>query len=275
MPETRLPIITLTTDFGTEDHYVAAMKASILSISTQLSIVDVTHDVSPHDIREAGWVLRNAFQAFPRHTVHVAVADPGVGTDRRAILAVTENHYFLGPDNGIFSFVFEAEPPLHVYEITAAHYRRPEVSATFHARDIFAPAAAHLARGAEPSNFGEPVENPVRLDLPRPKVTQEGTVRAAVAHVDRFGNVILNLTRSAIGALMEKIGARAFTAKAGATTIAKMAATYGEGPSDAPFLLFNSSDFLEIAANRSRACDIVGLKTGDTIELTLVQQAAQ
>ncbi len=268
MPEPRHPIITLTTDFGTADHYVSSVKAAILTVSSRPAVVDITHEIPPHDVMEAGWILRNAFGAFPRRTVHVAVCDPGVGTSRRAILAVTENHYFIGPDNGIFSFVFDVEPPAQVIEITATHYLAPTVGATFHARDVFAPAAAHLAGGIAAENFGAPIEDYVRLDLPKAKVTREGGVKATVAHVDRFGNVILNLTRQALEAVRERVEATGFTATAGPTKVAHLFTTYGDAPPGTPFLLYNSSDLLEIAANQARACDLVGLRAGDVVDIT-------
>ena len=275
MPEARFPIITLTTDFGLTDHYVSAVKAAILAVSTQIAIVDITHDVPAHDVRSAAWILRSAFASFPRSTVHLAVADPGVGTARRPIVAVTENYYFVGPDNGIFSFVFEVEPPIKAMEITAAHYVSATISPTFHARDVFAPAAAHLARGANASHFGEIVDGLTRLDLPRPKVAPDGSIKAVVTHIDRFGNVILNVTRQAMEALLERTRSSGFTARAGAARITQTFRTYGEATGPEPFLLFNSVDYLEIAANRARASDLLGLKVGGVVDLALTQRAAQ
>jgi S-adenosylmethionine hydrolase len=275
MPEPRLPIITLTTDFGGADHYVGALKAAILSVSTQIAIVDISHEIPAHDVLEAGWVLLNAFSAFPSRTVHVAVADPGVGTSRRPIVAVAQDHLFVGPDNGIFSFIWEVEPPWQVYHITATHYMRSPVSDTFHARDIFGPVAAHLARGADASNVGDPIEDYMRLDLPRPRVMQEGVVKAFVAHVDRFGNVVLNVTQSSMEALLEKTQAAGFVAASGSTRITQRLRAYGEAPAGTPFLLYNSSGFLEIAANQSRASELLKVRRGDVIDVILVQQAAQ
>ena len=275
MPETRLPIITLTTDFGAADHYVGAVKAAILSVSTSISIVDITHEIPQHDITEAGWILRNAFSMFPSRTVHVAVADPGVGTARRPIVVSAQNHIFVGPDNGIFSFLYDSDPPARVHAITATHYMRSQVSDTFHARDIFGPMAAHLARGADAENVGELIEDFVRLDLPRPIVTPEGLVRATVAHVDRFGNVILNVTQAAISALMARTGASAIVAMVNGVRVTHLCKTYGEGSGSAPFVLFNSSDFLEIACNQARAVDLLKVRRGDPVDLTMVQQASQ
>ena len=275
MAETRLPIITLTTDFGAADHYVGAVKAAILSVSTSIAIVDITHEVSQHDIMEAGWILSNAFAVFPPRTIHVAVADPGVGTARRPIVVSARNHIFVGPDNGIFSFLYDSDPPAKVHAITATHYMRPQVSDTFHARDIFGPVAAHLARGADAANVGELIEDFVQLDLPRPTVTPEALVRAAVAHVDRFGNVILNVTRAAVEALMTRTGASAVVVMLNGVRVTHLCRTYGEGPEQTPFLLFNSSDLLEIACNQARAVDLLRVRRGDPVDLTLVQQASQ
>ncbi len=271
MPEPRPPIITLTTDYGTSDHYVGAMKGAILSISPHVAIVDITHEVPAHDVREAGWALRNAFPTFPRGTIHIAVADPGVGTARRPIVAATEGYYFVGPDNGVFSFAFEVEAPTQVITITAPHYLRSTVSATFHGRDVFAPVAAHLARGIDISNFGEPVTDYVSLDLPKPKVAPDGSVRAAVAHVDRFGNVVLNVPRSALEELKERLGASGFAAVAGAAQVTASFGTYGQAPAGSPFLLYNSSDMVEIAANQARAGDLLKLRAGDPVVLTPVK----
>ena len=265
----RVPIITLTTDLGTRDHYVGAMKAVMLGVSTELAIVDITHEIPPHDLMEAGWVLRNAFATFPPRSVHVAVVDPGVGTTRRPIVAVAGEHLFVGPDNGVFSFVFDVCPPRQVIEISTTHYLQSEISATFHGRDIFAPAAAHLAKGADPSHFGDTIDDFSRLELPRPKVTPGGSVRVAVAHVDRFGNVILNVTHAALAALMERVQATGVTASIGDRRIQRLVKTYGDASPGEPVLLYNSGGFLEIAVNQGRAADLLKLRAGDAADLTL------
>ncbi len=267
MPERARPIITLTTDFGTTDHYVGAVKGAILSVSTDPVIVDITHDVPPHDVMAAAWVLARAIPAFPRRTIHVAVTDPTVGTARVPILIVTDDHHLIGPDNGIFSFVLEASPPSLIVALTAPHYLREPVSATFHARDIFGPVAAHLTRGVDPANFGDPIETCVRLELPRPAVTPQRTVRASVIHVDRFGNLILNVTRQGLEALMGTDRARAIAVVAGGARVETMVTTYAEAAGGAPALLYNSSGFLEIAANRARASEALGLAAGAVVEV--------
>lgn len=267
MPERPRPIITLTTDFGTTDHYVGALKGAILSIATDPILVDITHDIPPHDVMAAAWVLARAVPVFPRRTIHVAVTDPTVGTARKPILIVTDEHYLIGPDNGLFSFVLEASPPSLVIALTTPHYMRQPVSATFHGRDIFGPVAAYLTRGVDPLSFGEQLETCVRLDLPRPAVTPQRTVRASVIHVDRFGNLILNVTRSGLEALLGMDRARSLAVVAGSARIETMVQTYADAPGGVPAILYNSSGFLEIAASRTRASEALGLGAGDVVEV--------
>ena len=178
-------IITLTTDFGLRDPYVAEMKAVILGITRDVHIVDITHDVRPHDIAEGALALEAAAPHFPQGTVHVAVVDPGVGTPRRGLALVWRGAVFVGPDNGLFTPFLGADG-WEAFELAAGEFRRPVVSQTFHGRDIFAPAAAHVARGLDLRHLGPTVGDPVRL--PWPEVREvEGRVAGAVIHVDRFG----------------------------------------------------------------------------------------
>jgi len=268
MAETRLPIITLTTDFGHRDHYVSSVKAAILAISTRIVIVDVTHDIPAFDVQAAAWAVRVAFPDFPRRTVHVAIVDPGVGTPRRPILVETENHFFIGPDNGIFTYVYEAEPPVRVYTLTSSHYVRSSISATFHGRDLFGPAAAHLARGADPAHFGEEIEDPVRLDHARPESLPDGSVRASVVHIDRFGALVLNVTRQSLASLRGGIAPDSLRVVAAGRRIDRLCRTYGEAAPGEDFLLFNSSDLLEVSQNQGRASDGLGLRVGDSVEIS-------
>ncbi len=270
MPELRLPILTLTTDFGLADHHAAQMKGAILQVSTQIAIVDITHEIPPRDIVAAAFTIRNAAMAFPIRTVHVVVVDPGVGTSRRPIAVSALEHYFIGPDNGVFSLLYEADPASKVYHIMASHYLREDASPTFHGRDIFAPAAAHLSKGIEIENFGDLVEDPVKMDMPRPKVTAEGRVRAAVLHVDRFGNLITNVTRGALDGLLKKTGKSGLRGAGAAASVTETKTTYGEGAPGSTFFLFNSSNHLEIASRDSSAAGALGLKAGDVVEMDLV-----
>src|SRR5262245_38336035 len=155
-PAIKRPIITLTTDFGTQDYYVGAMKGAMLEVNPNVLIVDISHDVPNHDLLGGAFVLRACYYDFPLHTIHVAVVDPGVGTKRRPIMVKTENYYFIGPDNGIFSFIYECERVVGVWHLDAAHYFRPEISGTFHGRDIFAPVAGYLSKLMSAEDFGTP-----------------------------------------------------------------------------------------------------------------------
>jgi S-adenosylmethionine hydrolase len=187
-------VITLTTDFGDEDGYVGTMKGVILSIAPDVRLVDLSHHIPPQDIRRAAFVVAEAAPYFPPGTIHVAVVDPGVGSGRRALIVETERALFVGPDNGLFSFILDNHPEACCYAIEEPAYRLPQVSYTFHGRDIFAPAAAHLARGVPPAAFGPPVTDPVRLPPPRLDLEEERIV-GEILHADRFGNLVTSIGR--------------------------------------------------------------------------------
>jgi len=267
--EPRIPILTLTTDFGTADHYVAQMKGAILEVTRQINIVDITHEIPAHDIVSAAFTIRAAAAAFPIRSVHVVVVDPGVGTTRRPIVVAALEHYFIGPDNGIFSLIYESDPSYRIYHITAGHYIKEGASPTFHGRDVFAPAAAHLSKGIGVENFGDPVDDPVKVELPRPKVSQDGRVHATVIHVDRFGNVITNVTKGSLEALLKKTGKTGLRGAGGAAAAVGLRLTYEQGEAGTPFFLFNSANHLEVAARQGRASEMLGLKPGDTVEMEL------
>src|SRR5262249_24004914 len=188
-------MITLLTDFGLSDYFVPAVKGVILTISPETKIIDITHDVAAQDVQSAAFLLGACYHNFPTGTVHVAVVDPGVGSSRRAIVVVTGDYFFVGPDNGIFSFVYVRETDVRVYRImNDQHFRHP-VSPTFHGRDVFGPVAAHLARGVKPEEIGEEIEDYVRAELPRPRfVEPQGVIEGRVIHIDRFGNCVTNFT---------------------------------------------------------------------------------
>ena len=187
------PIITLTTDYGTSDHFAAVMKGVILSINPEVNIVDITHSVLAHDILDGALAIGQAYRYFPPKTIHVVVVDPGVGTERRPILVAGDQHYFVAPDNGVLSSVYEQSESLHVWNIISEHYFRQPVSKTFHGRDIFAPVAAWLTKSWQTSSFGEPITDFVRFAIPKVKVNGN-QVQGAVLRVDHFGNLITNVT---------------------------------------------------------------------------------
>jgi len=188
------PIITLITDFGYRDPFVGIMKGIILGINPSVHIVDITHDISPQNVLEASLAVGMSFESFPNGTIHVAVVDPGVGSVRRPILIATGAHYFVGPDNGIFSRVYPLLETKTVIHITAEHYFMPQRSSTFHGRDVFAPAAAWLSRGISISNFGSPVTDYVTMKIPVPTMSSKSTLEGEVISIDRFGNAMTNIT---------------------------------------------------------------------------------
>jgi S-adenosyl-L-methionine hydrolase (adenosine-forming) len=265
----RMPIITLLTDYGTKDHFVASMKAVILSISPQVQIVDISHDVPAHDILEAGFVLRSCFSYFPTRTIHVVVVDPTVGSPRKAIVVATDNHYFVAPDNGVLSLIYDAEPVTTVVEIAAEHLMLPEISKTFHGRDIFAPAAAWLARGTDMLNFGDTITEYTKLTLPKAKLTTEGKLKGSVLHVDRFGNLITNISRQDLDAAREKIPGNTFKVTIGKQEIDGLKNYFAEGQKGEIVALFGSTNLLEIAQNQGSASRTLGVGRGAEASISL------
>lgn len=241
-------IITLTTDFGTRDAYVAEMKGVILEIAgaagRPVQLVDVTHDVAPHDVTEAALALDAAAPHFPPGSVHLAVVDPGVGTDRRGLVVRTERALFVGPDNGLFTPFLDSG--WHAWELRAPEYRRAAVSRTFHGRDVFAPAAAYLASGITADRFGPPVPDPVRLAWPTVRAVADA-VAGAVLHVDRFGNLITSIRAETLDALGETVRIRF-----GGRRL-PLVGTYGDLPPGQAGALVGSSGRLEIAVREGSA----------------------
>ena len=221
------------------------MKAAILSITRDVHVVDITHEIGPQDVLEGALALEAAAPRFPAATIHVAVVDPGVGTARRGLAVAARDQLFVGPDNGLFTPFF-ADRDWLAYELTAAEFRGALVSPTFHGRDIFAPAAAHLARGLEPARLGPSVTDPVRLSWPEARVGA-GRVGGAVVHIDRFGNLVTSIHAEALAPLGSKVAVRV----AGRTV--PLVRTYGELRRGTPGALVGSSNRLEIAVNAGSA----------------------
>jgi S-adenosylmethionine hydrolase len=255
-----VPVITLTTDFGLRDAYVAEMKGVILDILGEsghlVQLVDITHDVQAHDITEGALALEAAALFFPRSTLHLAVVDPGVGTRRRALVLRAAGHVFVGPDNGIFTPFLGGD--WAAFELRAAEYRRPVVSQTFHGRDVFAPAAAHLIRGVVPEKFGPPIVDPVRLAWPEARVSA-GSIAGAVIHVDRFGNLITSIRLELLGSLDSDVMAW-ISGKA-----LPVVGTYGELPRGAPGALLGSGNRLEIAVREGSAAGLFRARRGTRV----------
>ena len=185
------PIITLTTDYGTSDHLVGVLKGVILKINPDVHIVDITHGVTPFDVLDGALAISSAYAYFPPRTIHVVVVDPGVGTERRPLLVSGQNQYFIAPDNGVLSAVYDMEQNVTVRHLTAEHYFQQPVSKTFHGRDVFAPVAGWLSKNWQPASMGEEITDYKRFSLPRPKEAG-GLLKGVVLKVDSFGNLITN-----------------------------------------------------------------------------------
>jgi S-adenosylmethionine hydrolase len=252
-------VIALLTDFGTLDYFVGAMKGAILTINEDAKIVDLTHEIPPQDIRAANFALRACYADFPKKTIFVAVVDPGVGSQRKAILVKTENYYFIAPDNGLLSFVFQEEKDFVVYELTNEKFFAAKISRTFHGRDIFAPVAAHLSNGFQPEEFGAKIEDYIRLKAASPRVVSDREIEAEIIHADRFGNLITNLKLSD---LPEK-----FTLEINGKAISKLQNFFSEAEKGELFMIMGSAGFLEIAAFRYSAANLLKAETGQKITL--------
>jgi S-adenosyl-L-methionine hydrolase (adenosine-forming) len=258
------PLIALLTDFGTHDHYAGTMKGVILGICPEAALVDITHDIPPHDVVAGALELAAAYRYFPVGTIFVAVVDPGVGSARRGFAADTGDYRFVAPDNGVLTQVLRETPAKKMVELTERRYARPTVSRTFEGRDRFAPAAAWLAKGIQLSALGRPIAEVHRLDLPVPE-EEAGTVRGVVVRVDRFGNLVTNIDRR----MVERLGqGGAITIDAAGHRIERLVATYAELPADGVGALFGSTDHLELAAPSSSAADRLGLARGAVVTVT-------
>lgn len=264
------PFITLTTDFGTRDHFVGSMKGVILSISPRATIVDIAHDLPPHDVEAAAFQIGCAYRDFPRRSIHVVVVDPGVGGPRRPILAVTDWGLFLAPDNGVLTRVYGESGPaesVRVIHLTTAHYFKVSPGQTFHGRDIFAPVAAWLTRGVEPMKFGDMMQDPVRLDLPEPTVEKKRLI-GRVAYIDRFGNLITNVTAVHLQALAACRPVR-WQVRVKQAVIEGLSEYYAERPGGEPQAVINSSGHLEIACYQASAQTRLAAFRGDAVTVTL------
>ena len=260
-------IITLLTDFGTEDTYVGVMKGVITSICPSAQVIDLTHQVPPQDIATGAFLLDVSVDYFPEGTIHVAVVDPGVGTARKPVALRTAKAFFVGPDNGIFTLVLQRQKLLQAICLDNPRYHLSTVSSTFHGRDIFAPVAAHIACGVSVEELGTPIHRLQRLPLPRIQGDWEG-IRTTIVHIDRFGNAISNLSRAEYEAwrIRWDVKEPAVQVAASNTTL-PIVSTYGDVPRGKPLALFGSSERLEIAVNGGSAARELALRRGDTIKV--------
>jgi len=259
------PVVALLTDFGTANHYAGTMKGVVLGICPDVTLVDIAHDLPPHDVMAGALELAAAYRYFPAGTIFLVVVDPGVGSARRALAVEAGGYRFVGPDNGVLSAVLKETPPRKIVELTERKYARPTISKTFEGRDRFAPAAAWLAKGVALASLGRPVADLVRLDLPDPQVDDAG-VSGLVISIDRFGNAITNIDRRTF----EQGAPGRARVVVGAHEIARIVATYAEAPAGEPCALFGSTDRLEVAVPGGSAAERLGLGRGTAVRIARV-----
>jgi S-adenosylmethionine hydrolase len=252
------PVIAFLSDFGTRDHYAGTMKAVVLGICPDVTLVDITHEVPAHDVLTASLELAASYRYFPQHTIFVVVVDPGVGSSRRGIAADTGEYRFVAPDNGVLTSVLRESPPRRVVELTERRYARPTVSRTFEGRDRFAPAAAWLAKGIDLAVLGRPAGDYQQIEIPLPRVDTD-RIAGQVLRVDRFGNLVTNIDRK----LFDKFSQGAsIEISAAEHAVDRLVATYADAGANELCALFGSTDHLEIAVNAANASERLGLARG-------------
>lgn len=255
-------IITLATDFATHDWFVGTMKGVILGIAPHATIVDITHEIPPGDIRAGAFALAASHRFFPKGTVHVAVVDPGVGSERRALAVQTANYFFVGPDNGVLSLALAREKIKSIHQLTNDEFFLKPVSRTFHGRDVFAPVAAHLSLGVPIQKLGPRLEDFVKLDWPRLRF-RDGKIEGEIVRVDRFGNLITNIDAENLRVFGDK-PCEVFAKR---KRLCPIAPFYGAVRVGRPLAVLGSTGFLEIAINGASAADKFRLRVGDAISL--------
>lgn len=255
-------VIALLTDFGTADYFAASMKGRILSVNPNATIVDITHEIPPQDIESAAFTLAACYRDFPSGTIFIAVVDPGVGSSRRSVLMEAEQRFFFAPDNGLLSLIASRGEmdACRFFEISNTEYFGPNISRTFHGRDIFAPAAGHLSLGVEPEKFGGKIYDAVRLEQRKPERISDRQILGEVIHIDRFGNLVTNLTEEM---LPEK-----YSIEIAGTTIGENREFYSEGRKGFLFTIIGSAGYLEISAFEDSAARLLAIGVGEKARLT-------
>ncbi len=254
-------VIALLTDFGLKDPYVGVMKGVILSVNPDARIIDLSHDLPSQGVLEAYFLLSNTYRYFPKGTIFLAVVDPGVGTDRAILAVETEKYVFLAPDNGLLGFLEKDGAVRRIIRVTNRKYFLEPLSNTFHGRDIFAPAAAHLSAGVELEQLGEETNRMERIEAPSPKTTREGVIVGEVATIDRFGNLVTNIPGSRLGPDDR------FEVRVGRLVVRHFARAYAEGKKGKAFAIVGSTGNLEIAVNKGSAQKLTGAKAGDAVKV--------
>jgi len=254
-------VIALLTDFGLKDHYVGVMKGVILRINPEARLVDISHDIPSHGVLDAYFLLSNTYRYFPDGTIFVTVVDPGVGTDREILALQTDRYTFLAPDNGVLGFLEKEGRIRRAVHVRNRKYALEPVSSTFHGRDIFAPAAAHLSRGVDLLRMGPEAERMQKIAAPAPRVTREGVITGEVVSIDRFGNLVTNIPGEPLAS------ADTLEIRVGDVTIDRLSRSYAEGKKGRAIALVGSTGNLEISVNRGQARKKTGAKVGDAVRV--------
>jgi S-adenosyl-L-methionine hydrolase (adenosine-forming) len=262
---TRVPLITLLTDFGLRDAYVGIMKGVMLSLNPEVRLVDLSHELPPQGVLTGALVLQSAWRYFPPGTIHLAVIDPGVGSRRRAMAAICREHFFVGPDNGLFSLIFAEHETFTAVSLDNPNYFLPKVSATFHGRDIFAPVAAHLSLGVPLTSFGREFTDPVVLEIPSPEF-RKAEVLGEVIDCDHFGNLISNIP---FGSLQSWLRGRSGTLLVNGRIIPHLVTTYSELPPGTCLGLGGSHGYLEIACCQGSVVQVLGVGVGAKVKVLI------
>jgi S-adenosyl-L-methionine hydrolase (adenosine-forming) len=260
-------LITLLTDFGDRDWFVAGMKGAILSVHPDARIIDLSHQIVPHRIDEAGYFLKSCYHEFPEGTIHVVVVDPGVGSARRAIAVKSGRYFFLAPDNGVLSYIFDDEQPVDVREIDQQRFRRESPGRTFDGRDLFAPAAARLAKHEPFESYGPAIRDYKKTHILQPR-WEHTTLVGNIVHVDRFGNLISNLTQRHLEEVRSTMKDRQWSIRIGGRVIEGPVNSYSVDSTEKPFALINSDGRLEIFLKEASAADLLDVGKGARIEVS-------
>lgn len=259
-------LITMITDFGESDYFVAAMKGSIFSINPFAEIVDITHAIPPHDIHSAAFTLACCYADFPRNTIHLVVVDPGVGSARRPIMVMTDEHNFIGPDNGVFSYIYKRAHVNRVVHFTTEHYFRQPVSSTFHGRDVFAPVAAYVSKLVDWKMMGSEITDAVKLNIPEAVMLSDKQIRGTVLHIDRFGNLITNITPAELTEERIRAGARV---RIGKHEDLRVLTHFAEANQNELFAYFGSAGLLELAVPRQSAARVAEARRGVEVQVVV------
>jgi S-adenosylmethionine hydrolase len=261
------PIITLVTDFGIKDPFVGSMKGVILKINPDARIIDISHEINSFDLLDAAFLVSCAYNYFPSGTVHCIVVDPGVGSERRSIIAVTEQYSFVAPDNGVLSYIFEKEQIIEAIHLTESKFFLNKISQTFHGRDIFAPVSAWLTKGINPRSMGPVIKDYVRLDLPKAKASQDNKkIFGEVIHIDIFGNLLTNIPHSLFNEGFKR-GKSGFKVLVGSISIERLCNAYTDMPKKDMGAIMGSQGYLELFAAQNSLAEEWGIRKGAPVEV--------